>query len=114
MYSPTRRRVPSSGASLLSGLVPATTAVELPSGKAAVCVVVAEGSVEADVDDRLLCVNTEVPPVCLGFSFWGTKCLPPADTDVVLARWRAPKSLLARLALVERACDVVESCVTLS
>ena len=93
---------------MLSGFDPPTTAVELPSGKAAVCVVVAEGRDEADADDRLLCVNTEVPPVCLGFS------LPFAGTDVVLARSRAPRSLLARLALVERACDVVESCVTLS
>ena len=93
---------------MLSGLVPATTAVELPSGKAAVCVVVAEGRVEADADDWLLCVNTEVPPVCLGFS------LPSAGTDVVLVKSRPPKSLLARLALVERACEVVESCVTLS
>jgi hypothetical protein len=50
------------------GLVPVTTAVELPSDKAAVLVVVAEGRLEADADDRLLCVNTEVPPVCRGFS----------------------------------------------
>lgn len=114
MYSPTFRRVPSSEASLLPVLVPVTTAVELPSDKAAVLVVVAEGRVEADADDRLLCVNTEVPPVCLGFSLWETRSLPPAGTGVEVGRSRAPKSLLARLALVKRVCEVVESCVKLS
>lgn len=76
--------------------------------------VVAEASVEADADDRLLCVNIEVPPVCLGFNLSRTKLLPPAGNDVVLAKSRAPRSLLARLALAERVCEVVESCVKLS
>jgi hypothetical protein len=76
--------------------------------------VVAEGSVSADADDCLLCDNEEVPPVCLAIISLRTKFLPSAGTDVVLATSRGPRSLLARLALVEGVCEVVESCVRLS
>jgi len=99
---------------VLPGSVPDTTAVELPSDRAAVLVVVADGRVSADADERLICDREEVPPVCLGEMPLGIKSSPFVCDEVVLAKPRAPKSLLARLALVEGVSEVVESCVRLS
>jgi hypothetical protein len=97
------------GTSVLAGSFPETTAVELPLDKVAVSVVVAEGRVEADIDDRLLCDNEEDPVVCLGFIFPRLELSPSPGDEVVLAELRSPRSLVARLALIEGVCEVVGS-----
>jgi hypothetical protein len=95
---------------VLSGSVPDTTAVELPlEDKVAVSVVVAEGRVDADIDDRLLCDNEEDPVVCLGFMSPRLELSPSPGDKVVLAELRSPRSLVARLALIEGVCEVVGS-----
>jgi hypothetical protein len=95
---------------VLTGSVPDTTAVGLPLEKDAVSVVVAEGRVDADIDDGLLCDNEEDPVVCLGFMFPRLELSPSSPGDeVVLAELRSPRSLVARLALIEGVCEVVGS-----